>query len=176
MTNIYREYAEALFSLAMEEGNPEQVGAALGEMENALEENPDFLRLLSSPAIPRHERMKALSAAFEGRMPLSALTAIRLMISRGHAAGVPQMMAEWKRMLLEKRGEGIARVITAVPLTDKQREALETKLGRRFGKKMTLECRVDPGMLGGVRVEAEGRVMDGTLKNRLEQIKEVMDS
>ena len=165
MTNIYREYAEALFSLAMEEGNPEQVGAALEEMENALEENPGFLRLLSSPAIPRQERMKALSAAFEGRMPLSALTTIRLMISRGHAAGIPQMMAEWKRMLLEKRGEGIA-----------QREALETKLGRRFGKKMTLECRVDPGMLGGVRVEAEGRVMDGTLKNRLEQIKEVMDS
>jgi F-type H+-transporting ATPase subunit delta len=63
-----------------------------------------------------------------------------------------------------------------VELTPEQKEKLREKLQKRFGRKMVLECEVDPALLGGIRVETDGRVLDGTLAARLKEIKEVMES
>ena len=122
------------------------------------------------------ERMNALEAALRDRIPLSMLTLMKLMVFRGHARELPRMMAAFRDQVREHRGESNAEVWSAVPLTDKEQQALRDKLEKRFGKKMILKCQVDPSLLGGVRVETEGRVLDGTLRTRLQEIKEVMDA
>ena len=173
MTHTSREYAEALYALSEEEGRTEEYLSALSLAEETLAENPGFLMLLASPAISREERMNALEAALRDRIPLSMLT---LMVFRGHARELPRMMAAFRDQVREHRGESNAEVWSAVPLTDKEQQALRDKLEKRFGKKMILKCQVDPSLLGGVRVETEGRVLDGTLRTRLQEIKEVMDA
>ncbi len=176
MTHISREYAEALFALAQDEGKTAEYAEALELTEEILREDAGFQNLLASPAISREERMDALSSAFEGKIPASMLLLLRLMIFRGHARSLLRMMEDYRVLAREHRGESIAKVRSAVALTDAEREALEQKLEKRFGRKMILECEVDPALLGGIRVETEGRVLDGTLRARLQEIKEVMDS
>ncbi len=176
MTHTSREYAEALFALAQEEGRTAEYAAGLETVKHALEQDAGFLNLLSSPAIPREARMEALSKAFEGAVPTSMLLLMRMMIFRGHARSLPAMIESYGELARENRGESVARVMSAVPLTAEEQEALREKLEKRFGRRMILECQVDPALLGGVRVETEGRVMDGTLRARLQEIKEVMDS
>ena len=176
MTHTSREYAEALFELAEEAGQTEVYAEALTLTEGMLKENPGFLQLLASPAVSREERMNALSAAFQDSIPLSMLVLLRMMVYRGHARRIPEMIDWFRELVRERRGESEARVTTAVVLTEAQKTALREKLEKRFGRKMILKCEVDPDLIGGIRVETEGRVLDGTLRTRLQEIKEVMDS
>ena len=176
MTHTSREYAEALFALAAEEGKAEEYAAALELVEKELGDSPAFRQLLASPAISREERMDALSAAFRGSVPLSMLTLMRLMVFRGHARELLSMIDSYRELARENRGESTALVRSAVELTPEQQEKLREKLEKRFGRRMILECEVDPSLLGGIRVETEGRVLDGTLAARLQEIKEVMES
>ena len=176
MTHTSREYAEALYELAAEQGQEDAWGEKLREVEDALRAEPGFLNLLASPAIPREERMDALSAAFQDRIPLPMLVLLRMMVYRGHARSLPQMAEDYRALARDRRGEAVARVTSAVALKPEEAEALRTKLEKRFGRKMTLDCQVDPSLLGGIRVETEGRVLDGTLRARLQEIKEVMES
>ncbi len=176
MTQTSREYAEALFALAREEGKEETFSAALDTVRAELEASPEYRKLLASPAVPRQERMDALSAAFRGKIPLSMLELMRLMVFRGHAGEMLRMIGQYRELEREDRGESEARVLSAVELTAEEKEKLREKLEKRFGRKMILDCRVDPALLGGIRVETEGRVLDGTLRTRLQEIKEVMDS
>ena len=176
MTHISREYAEALFGMALEEGQVDACTAGLELVESQLQENPGFLSLLASPAISREERMDALSAAFRDRIPLAVLILLRMMVSRGHAGQLQEMIRCWRDLVRENRGESVARVTSAVELTGEQKAALEEKLSKHFGRRMILECAVDPGLLGGIRVETEGRVLDGSLRTRLQEIKEVMEA
>jgi F-type H+-transporting ATPase subunit delta len=99
-----------------------------------------------------------------------------MMVYRGHARSLPQMAEDYRALARDRRGEAVARVTSAVALKPEEAEALRTKLEKRFGRKMTLDCQVDPSLLGGIRVETEGRVLDGTLRARLQEIKEVMES
>ena len=176
MTNTSREYAEALFALALEADQAEAFAQGLTAVEQAIGENPGFLKLLSSPAIPREQRAGALDQAFEGTIPFPELILLRMMVFRGQAGSVPGMIREFRALQRENRGESDARVISAVALTDAEQASLKAKLEKRFGRKMALYCEVDPSLLGGIRVETEGRVLDGSLRARLQEMKEVMDS
>jgi len=176
MTQTNREYAEALYELALGDQNLEEVSSALELVEQELDGNPGYQALLTSPAISRKDRLESLEKVFGGQVPLSVLTLLKLMVSRGHGGQLKEMIAAWRDMEREHRGESIARVTSAFSLTEDQLEALRERLEKIFSRKMKLECSVDPALIGGVRVETEGRVMDGSLRSKLQQIKEVMDS
>ena len=176
MTQTSREFAEALFELAMGDGNIGEVSAALDLIDQEMAENPGYLSLLASPALSREERKASLVQVFSGRIPRTALALLQMMVSRGHAREIGEMIRAWRVLEREHRGESDARVISAVELTEPERKALQSRLDQIFSRKMILHFVVDPALIGGIRVEAEGRVMDGSLQNRLRQIKEVMDS
>ncbi len=176
MNHTSREYAEALFELAAEEGREAEYAEALETVEQALQEEKDFLSLLASPAISRNDRMNVVSAALKGRIPEKMLALLRMMVFRGRSRDIPGMIASFRELAREARHESEARVVSAVPLTDEEKDSLRKKLEKRFGRKIILNCQVDPAVLGGIRVETEGRVLDGTVRARLQEIKEVMNS
>ena len=176
MTQTSKEYAEALFELALQDGNAEEVASALELLEKTLAENPSYQALLRSPAIPREERMNSLDKAFGEHVPLTVLTLLRMMVARGHAAQLDDMIRAWRDLAREHRGESVAEVTSAVALTEEEKTALKQKLEKLFSRHMVLNCAVDPSLIGGIRVVTEGRVIDGSLQNKLQQIKEVMDS
>jgi len=176
MTQTSKEYAGALFTLALGDGNTEEVSAALDLVEKETDGNAGYLATLASPAIPRKERLDAVTAAFGDAVPATVLALLRMMISRGHIYLLKEVIRDYRELAREHRGESVVRITSAVPLTDGELSALLAKLEKTFSRKMVPECTVDPSLIGGIRVETEGRVMDGSIRSRLEQIKEVMDA
>ena len=152
MTHTSREYAEALFELAAENGQEAEYAEALGIVEQALEEDKDFLNLLASPAISRKDRMDVVSAVLKGRIPEKMLALLRMMVFRGRSRDIPRMIAAFRELAREARHESEAQVVSAVPLTDGEKDSLREKLEKRFERKIILNCQVDPAVLGGIRV------------------------
>ena len=176
MTTTSREYAGALFELAVQEGLTKETSEGLETVVSALMQTPEYRALLASPAIGKEQRLAALNEAFSGKIPDILLAILRMMVSRGHVAAVDDMARDYDEMAREHRGESIAIVTSAVPLKEAETVALRTKLEKKLGRKITLQCREDPRLLGGVRVEVDGRVIDGSIRNKLDEIKEVMNA
>ena len=176
MTQTSKEYAEALFELALQDACTERVTDALAVVEQVFAETPGYRALLGSPAVAREKRLALLDDAFRGKVPDIVLALLRMMVSRGHVNDVNGMITAYNDLAREHRGESIAYVTSAVALTGAEADALRDRLEKTFSRKVTLQCRRDPSLLGGVRVEIDGRVIDGSLKNKLQQIKEVMNA
>lgn len=175
MTEISKEYAEALFSLACETGEEKKVLSALEGAQCVFEENPELMELLSSPGIPLSERVDAIEQIFLGTLPEDVLSFMQLLCEKRRIRAFPDCVKEYKRLLDQRNAVVTAKVKSAVSLTDAERMALKQKLEKISGSTVLLDCAVDPAILGGVVVELNGTVMDGSLRHRLREVKEVMN-
>ena len=176
MTTTSREYAEALFELEVQGGVTKETSEGLETVVSALLQQPDYRALLASPAIGKEERLAALDTAFRGKIPEILLAILRMMVSRGHVSALTGMARDYEELARGYRGESMAVVTSAVPLKEAETVALRAKLEKKLGRQVILQCRVDPALIGGVRVDVDGRVIDGSIRNKLEEIKEVMNS
>ena len=175
MTTKSKEYAEALFELAAGEDVLEETSDGLVTVISALKQTPEYRSLLASAAIGKADRIKALDEAFAGKVPKVLMGVLRMMVSRGHIGSLDNMVREYEELSREYRGESTARVLSAVPLKESEATAIRAELERRFGHTVVVQCETDPSLIGGVRVEVDGRVIDGSIRNKLEQIKDVMN-
>ena len=176
MTTTSREYAEALFELAAQAGLTKETSEGLETVMSALMQTPAYRALLASPAIATEERLNALSASFSGKIPDILLAILRMMVSRGHVSALDGMARDYEELARGYRGEAMAVVTSAVPLKEAETVALRAKLEKKLNRQVILQCQVNPELIGGVRVEVDGRVIDGSIRNKLEEIKEVMNS
>ena len=176
MTTTSREYAEALFELAVQGGVTKETSEGLETVVSALLQQPDYRALLASPAIGKEERLAALDTAFRGKIPEILLAILRMMVSRGHVSALTGMARDYEELARGYRGESVAVVTSAVPLKEAETVALRAKLEKKLGRKIILRCAVNPALIGGVRVEVDGRVIDGSIRNKLDEIKEVMNA
>ena len=175
MTTTSKEYAEALFELAAGENVLEETSDGLVTVISALRQTPEYRSLLASAAIGKADRLKALDDAFAGKVPKVLMGVLRMMVSRGHVGALDNMVREYEELSREYRGESTARVLSAVPLKESEAMAIRQELEKRVGHTVIVQCEVDPSLIGGVRVEVDGRVIDGSIRNKLEQIKDVMN-
>ena len=170
-----KSYAGALFSLAAESGNQQEVSRALEVVTQALRESPEYIEFLAAPSIPMDERSAAIDAAFHGRVPEVVVSFLQVLCRRGHARSFFACAEEYRRLLDHAKRVAQARIVSAVELSAAQKQALVEKLERRSGKRVEAEYIVDGTLLGGLVVEMEGRVLDGSLKKDLQHVKEVIE-
>lgn len=175
MTEIIKEYAEALFLIAAEEGKEHEFLEELTECEALFRENPEWRALLVSPTVPISERTAAIDAALAGRMHEYVVSFLKLLSERKRLSALSEALDEYRRLLEMREAVETAHVTSAVPLSETQEEALRAKLERKSGCRVRLECTVDPSILGGMIIEMDGSVMDGSIRHRLHEIKEVMN-
>ena len=175
MTTTSKEYADALFELAAGENLLQETSDGLVTVISAMQQTPEYRQLLSSAAVGKAARLQALEDAFAGKIPNVLLGVLRMMVSRGHIGSLDAMAREYEELSRQYRGESMALVTSAVPLKEAEAVAIRAELEKRFARKITLRCELDPSLIGGVRVEVEGRVIDGSIRNKLEQIKDVMN-
>ena len=176
MTTTSREYAEALFELAVQADVTQETSEGVETVVSALMQMPEYRALLASPAISKEERLNALDTAFRGKIPDILLAILRMMVSRGHVSALSGMARDYEELARGYRGESMAVVTSAVPLKEAETVALREKLEKKLARKITLQCQVNPDLIGGIRVEVDGRVIDGSIRNKLDEIKEVMNS
>jgi F-type H+-transporting ATPase subunit delta len=165
-------YAQALFELAVENRALEPVEADLKGLTELLRQSPDLRRLLVSPRFTAEEKGKGLAAVAEraGVQPLTAKF-LGLLAANRRTNALGEIVAAFHRLAAARRGLVSAQVITALPLTDVQTAALKSALRQAIGKDPEIEARIDPAILGGVKVRVGSRLYDASLKSRLDSLK-----
>lgn len=175
MTDTSKSYADALFSLALETNTVYETLMALKEMRNGIYATEGALDLLASPSIPKDERCAVLEKAFGDVQPEHVMGFVGVLVQHGHIRELDDCLEAYTQLHDEHCRLSTAYVTSAVELTAGEKAALIEKLTRKFQRTIHLECAVDPSLLGGLVVQVDGKVIDGSLKHKLHEIKEVMN-
>lgn len=175
MTEVIKEYAEALFILAAEENNEQKYMDALNVALKAFEEEPDYIEFLSAPGIPVGERIGSIEGVFGENLPTNVVSLLQLLCEKGRISSFKSCVKEYHSLLMAKINTTSAFVTSAVELTEDEKTALIRKLEKISGNTVELHLSIDESLLGGLIVEMNGTVMDGSLRQRLREVKEVMN-
>ena len=168
-------YGQSLYDLAVEENLTDDI---LGEMEcvkGIFGENPDYVTLLSEPSVPKNERLQMVDESLGESLKPYHLNFIKILIEKGLLREYSACYKRFRKSYNEDHGIADALVTTAVPLSDQQLKHLKEKLEKISGKKILLEQKTDPDILGGVRVDLEGQLFDGSVKGRLSELRKKVD-
>lgn len=170
MTQTARLYGGSLYDLAAEERLTDVIYEQTKEIRKLFGENPDYVKLLSEPAIPFEERKGLIETAFGTQAERYLVNFIKLLCERNILHEFAGCCEEFTRRYHAEHGIAEAIVTSAAALKEDQISALKTKLEKISGKKVELKLVVDPTVLAGIRVEIEGRQLDGTVQSRLSGI------
>ncbi len=176
MTGRAQTYGEALYELCRDEKLSGDVLQELQMTADIFGKNPDFVRLLSLPSVPKAERCGLLDESFGGRVHPYTLSFLKLLVENGVIRELASCEKAYRRRYNEDSGILEVTAVTAVPLTPELREKLAKKLASATGKCIDLTCRVDQDLLGGMRVEMAGKRYDGTVRSRLAELQKSLDS
>ena len=175
MASMAGRYAAALFELAKEERQLPRVEADLAAFRAMLNASEDLRRLVRSPVISAEDQAKALGAIL-GRAGSSPLTAnfFKLIARNRRLFAVGDMIRDFRALLARERGEVEADVASAHPLSPGQLNALKDALRVQIGKDVQVNTRVDPALLGGLVVKVGSRMIDSSLRTKLNNLKVAM--
>ena len=168
MTQVGSVYGEALYTLALEESLSTGILEELSALEQAFRAEPDFIRLLSTPNLSVQERCKILDDSFRGKVQPYVLNFLKLLTEKNHIRSFPECCKAYREQYNTDAGILEVQVFTALPLNDAQKVRLTDKLTALTGKKIALLCKIDPAVLGGVRLRYDGCQVDGTIQGRLQ--------
>jgi len=175
MNDVGKEYGTALFMLACEEEAKNEYAAALEAVESTFAENPEFQEILNSPALSLKERLHTIDEVFSETLPHHVLSFIKLLCEKGRISSFHQATKEFHTLFNASKQIFLARITSSAPLSDSEKEQLICKLEAIQHGKIRGEYFVDPSLIGGMTVEINGKIFDGSLRHRLYEIKEVMN-
>ena len=176
MIQTEREYAEALFTLAVEENAVEEFLDSLVTLKQLFDENPDYIEFLNSPAIPLGERTASIDEAFDGKMPQYVVSFIKVLCENGKMRTILLCIDEFETLARAFSNRAIATIYSAVELSDEQKDAVCKKLEAITNKRIDPIYIIDESLIGGMKIEVDGKTFDGSIKHRLGDIKDVMNS
>ncbi len=172
MTAVAREYAEALYGLARDEGVSDRIREELRALRDPIGENAAYLRLLGAPNIAREERCGLLRDCLQGRVHPYVLNFLRLLTEKGAIRHFSECCDAYQALYNEDHDILVVRCVRAVPLTRAQRLRLTERLERLTGKRVELTCALDAACLGGLRLDYDGLRLDDTVRHRLDVMRE----
>lgn len=171
-TEVGERYAQALFDLADETGVLDAVRADLKSLRAAWAESADLRRLATSPVIAAEDQGKGLIAIAD-KAKFNAVTKnfLGLLAQNGRARDLTGVIAGFEALYAKKTGVVAAEVVSAQMLTAAQLKTIQTTLRASLGKDPELTARVDPAILGGLKVKVGSKLFDASLKTKLDQMK-----
>ena len=176
MTDRARLYGGSLYELAAGENLSDTIGQQMTSVRELFRENPDYVKLLGNPALPLAERLGMIEEAFGSQAERYLVSFLKLLCERGLMWEFGGCCDEFISRYNAANGIVEAVVTSAVPLGSSQREALIAKLEAKSGKRVCLVEKTDPKVLAGLRVEMEGRLLDGTVAGRVADISRRIDT
>jgi F-type H+-transporting ATPase subunit delta len=167
-------YAEALFEAARERDELEEVLSDLGEFVDALHESEELRLFFYGGQIPERQKRRALDDLTEG-MKTSTTNFLKVLVDNGREEILEDVLARYEDLVKEHLGRIEVEVTTAVELSEEQRDRLRERLASVLdGREISLETNVNPDLIGGAVFRYGGRMMDGSIRGRLESLREGM--
>ena len=170
MTQAGSVYGTALYTLALEEGLTGNLLAELKVLQESFRETPDFIRLLSSPNLSKQERCQILDDSFRGKVHAYVLNFLKILTEKGYIKHFHDCFKTFEDLYNRDNGILPVTAITAVAMSDEQVQKLTAKLSRITEKQVSLQNKVDPSVLGGVRLDYDGKRLDDTVSHRMDAI------
>ena len=171
---IVSAYAEALFRLASAEEVADRVEEELHEIERLYHSNAEMKEFINNPRVKAEGKKDALSELLGDKLSRITLNHMHLIVDQERGRMLPKIAEEYYRLAGEARAKITAEVVTALPISDDTRAKLGEHLGKLTKKDVYLRARVDESILGGAIVRIGDKVLDGSVRNKLKQLKEQM--
>lgn len=171
---MVKPYAAAIFELGVERGKAEAFYNALKSVNEVLLKNSEYLVFLSCPNISIKERLASFDEAFSKTLPDEISQVLKLMCEDGYIKYFCEFFKFYEIMLEKHKKVTKAKIISAVELTRKEKISIKTKLEKSSGYSVEADFFVDETILGGIVVEINGKLIDGSLRKKLLDAKEVM--
>lgn len=164
-----------MFDLATEENSVAQTGAALSSFQAVITQSDDLQRLMRSPVFKTEDQIAAIeSLAAKAKIGGSALNFLKVMAAKRRLAALPDAISAYQALVAKSRGEVTAEVTSAEKLNAKQLADLKAALKATVGSDVVLTTKVDASLLGGLIVKVGSRMMDNSLKTKLQNLKAAM--
>lgn len=167
-------YGQGLYALAREEALEDVILQELTVLKTAFAEQPDFLKLLASSNVPKEERLEIIDGSFRGKVHTYVLNFLKLLTEKGYITRFLDACEAFREQYNQDKGILQVRAVSAFALTNEQKEKLTDKLETITGKKICLACKVDPSVLGGIRLNYGGIQVDGTVQSRLQAMEKAL--
>ncbi|MFN0192126.1 MAG: F0F1 ATP synthase subunit delta [Aestuariivirga sp.] len=175
VSGVPGRYASALFELAGEEKAQDRIGTELASLQKALDNSDELRRLVRSPVYSAEDQTAALEAICDkAQISGTTLNFVRLMAKNRRLAGLADTIKGYQTLVAISKGEVEAQVTSAEKLTNKHITALKAALKASTGRDVQLTTRVDKSILGGLIVKVGSRMMDNSLKTKLQNLKIAM--
>ena len=165
-----RRYAEAAFEVA-ERDNAFEAWRKELDTAAAVVAEERIGRALANPAIPLETRIATAEATFGRLVGPKVLNLIGLMLRRGRIQELPRLAAEFRRLDDERQGIARASVTSTLPLEPDEVRSLEERLASSTDRRVELDLKVDPSLLGGLVVQLGDLLVDGSVRSRLERLR-----
>ena len=161
--------------MAKEESLAQSIREQLKVLKSSFQQEPDFIRLLSSPNLTKTERCQILDDSFRGKVHPYLLNFLKILTEKSYFRYFSDCCDAFAQRF--NQDNGILRVdaVSAVEMTTEQKDKLTAKLSRITGKEVALRNRIDPAVLGGVRLDYDGQRLDDTVSHRLDAIRNVLN-
>jgi len=176
VSGVSGRYASALFSLAQDDRQVAEVADALEKLDSLIEASPDFQRLVRSPVFSAADQLKAIDAVL-AKAGISGIAAnfVKLVAAKRRLFFIRPMIADFRKLYDASRGVTRAEVTSASPLSDANLAALKDQLkAASGGRDVQLDVKVDPAIVGGLIVKLGSRMVDGSLRTKLNAIRLAM--
>jgi F-type H+-transporting ATPase subunit delta len=171
---LVKSYAEALFQVARAEETQDRVEEELTRLNKSLDSNAELREFLSESKISADGKKSALFEIFGGKISPITLHWINMVVDQGRQRRLPTIIEAFFTLAREAREKVTAEVTTSLPLSEDQADRLARELSKITRKRVFLKPTVDESILGGVIVKIENKVIDGSVKHRLQEMKNEM--
>ena len=175
MTEVGTIYGESLYSLARDENLSGIIVSQLEVLQQSFRQEPDFIRLLSSPNLTKAERCRIVDDSFRGSVHAYVLNFLKILTEKGYMRYFSDCCDAFFAHYNDDNGILPVTAVTAVALTAAQTEKLKQKLNQITGKQIALRNRIDPAVLGGVRLDYDGQRLDDTVSHRLDAVRDLLN-
>ena len=171
---VVRRYAGALFGAAQQTGALDAVSRDLDVLHGLWQQVPALSHAMESPLLPAERKRALVSETLGADLHPLTRTFLYLLIDKRRADALTGVRDEFGRLADDARGIVRATATVALPLADRDRDALVAALAERTGKSVVLDVEVDGAVLGGVSVRMQDTVLDGSLRGAFERLREQM--
>ncbi|MEJ8778364.1 F0F1 ATP synthase subunit delta [Pseudogracilibacillus sp. ICA-222130] len=169
---VAKRYADALFQLASEKNNVENIQNALSTVKDVIQNNKEVVDFLNHPRIKQADKMKIIEEAF-GKFDKDVVNLIKLLVERHRISLVPAVIDHFAHFYNEENGIAAATVYSVRALTDAEKEQLESSFTTKLNKKsVSINNVVDPSLIGGMKIRVGNTIYDGSISNKLNRLKQ----
>lgn len=176
MSDWIAGYAAGIFELARAEGEGDRVEAELLAVARAMESSGDLRSTLTDPQLPLDRKQGIVDELIGGRASGLTVSLIQLLIARGRGSQLPEVARSLSATAAASRDKEVAEVRTAVPLDDATIERLAAALGQATGKNVEVKVQIDPSVIGGVVARVGDTVIDGSIAQKVDSLRQVVKS